>query len=293
MSKETHLAEGFPHQRLVIIPANIIQRCKALPLVKHLYITHIGSYPSAPGHYVERTHTHQVIMIYCLKGTGYIEMDHSVFRITKGTTAFIPPGTPHIYRSDEEDPWSIFWIHFTGEQAESALASLKLTARKPTVFVPDTARMRNAFEDIYACLNYHYSDAGLLAMTSGLMRLLSIIKLLYGAPQKEKQAVEDRIMDTIGFMKDHLSMSLSLDALAKQAGLSVPHYSKLFRQRTSQSPMAYFIQLKMRKACELLQETEHAVQEIARQLGYDDPFFFSRQFKKIQGVSPAQYRSQL
>ena len=54
--------------------------------------------------------------------------------------------------------------------------------------------------------------------------------------------------------------------------------------------MAYFIHLKIRKACELLDQTELTVQEIAVAIGYDDPYYFSRIFKKIQGVSPSAYR---
>ncbi len=70
----------------------------------------------------------------------------------------------------------------------------------------------------------------------------------------------------------------------------MPYYSKLFRERTSHSPIAYFIQLKICKACELLDHTDLGVREIAIELGYDDPYYFSRLFKKIQGVSPSKYR---
>ncbi|RKX40274.1 MAG: AraC family transcriptional regulator, partial [Verrucomicrobia bacterium] len=77
------------------------------------------------------------------------------------------------------------------------------------------------------------------------------------------------------------------------AGQSVSHYSKLFKYRTSQSPMACFLQLKIRKACELLDQTDQSVKAIAEGLGYDDPYYFSRLFKKIQGCSPTHYRDSI
>ena len=58
-----------------------------------------------------------------------------------------------------------------------------------------------------------------------------------------------------------------------------------------QSPMAYFIQLKISKACELLDRTQMTMAQIATELGYDDPYYFSRIFKKTQGSSPTAYRA--
>lgn len=64
----------------------------------------------------------------------------------------------------------------------------------------------------------------------------------------------------------------------------------VFKERRGQSLMNYFIRLKVQKACQLLDQTRLPMVEIAAQLGYEDPYYFSRLFKKIQGCSPAHYR---
>jgi len=285
------IREGFTNQRLVVIPANVIKRCHALPLIRYLYVTHIGSFPSASHHYVERkAGVPQAILMYCQDGKGTLQLGDSLFPVVQGHVMIIPPDTPHIYSADDQEPWSIFWIHFSGQQTTAVLKSLGIQAGHPLLFVPDVTLMRQAFEDVYACLNYHYNDAGLLAMTSELMRLLSKIKLHYSHFQKHRQAADDRIMDTIDFMQRHLDMPLNLEDLAARSGQSISYYSKLFKKRTNQSPMAYFIQLKTRRACELLDHTELSVREIAEELGYDDPYYFSRLFKKTQGCAPINYR---
>jgi len=291
---EQKIKEGFPRQRLVVVPASVHSRCHKLPMLGQLHITHIGNFPSAPHHFIERKEgVPQVILIYCLKGTGWLEMAGATFRIDKGHAVLISPDVPHIYRADGDDPWSVFWIHFDGEQVSLILESLGVTDKKPLIYVPDTEMMRQTFEDVFACLNYHYSDAGLLAMTSELMRLISRIKLNQGNPRKEMQADEDRIMESIRFMERHLDMTLTLESLASRAGQSVPHYCKLFKERIGQPPLAHFIQLKINKACELLFQTNQTVKAIAEQLGYDDPYYFSRQFKKVQGLSPSEYRESI
>ena len=289
-----HIREGFPHQRLEVLPANVLERCRALPFVGQLYVTHIGMFPTAPHHYVDRQKgIEQAILIYCLEGRGAVQLGQATFQMKQGHVVVIPANMPHSYYADTEHPWSIFWIHFNGRQSGHVLESLGVDACNPLLYVPYVEMMREAFEDIYACLNYHYSDAGLLAMSGELIRLLGKIKLHYSNPHKERQAVENRIMATIDFMEEHLDMSVSVEELAAHAGQSTTHYSRLFKHRTSLSPMAYFIQRKMRKACELLIQTDQSVKAISENLGYDDQYYFSRLFKKIQGVSPTHYRDSI
>ncbi len=289
--EELRIKEGFPRQRLIVFPSHVVKRCRHLPMVRHLFITDIGAYPLARHHYVERKQgASSAILIYCQKGAGSLQIDKTLFNIHPGQLLIIPPDTPHIYQADSADPWSILWIQFTGEQTQSLLNTLGVTVCKPLLYVPDTQLMCDAFEDVYACLNYHYSDAGLLAMTSELMRLFSKIKLHQGFAKPQRQSAENRVAATQDYMERHLDTLLTLEQMAAHSGQSVSYYSKLFKERTSQSPMAWFIQLKIRKACELLDQTELTVGEIATELGYNDPYYFSRIFKKVQGCSPAAYR---
>ena len=290
-SDETHIREGFAEQRLIVLPVNVIDRCRLLPIVRYFHATDLGIYPSARHHYVERKRgCAQAILIYCLNGSGTLQMDDQIHHVERGNLILIPPDVSHVYQADTNDPWSIFWVHFTGEQTEAMLDSLGASRQNPLLNISDSRLMREAFEDLYACLNYYYSDAGLLAMTSALIRLFSQAKLHQGSFQLQRQSAEARTMATREFMQNHLDMSLTLGELAAHSGQSIPYYSKLFKECTNQPPMAYFIHLKIRKACELLDQTELTVQEIAVAIGYDDPYYFSRIFKKIQGVSPSAYR---
>jgi AraC-like DNA-binding protein len=277
---------------LVVIPANVIRRCQRCPVVRFLYVSHIGAFPTALNHYIERKNgAAETILIYCLSGKGALRLGQNIFPIEPGHVLFIPPHTPHSYEADKKDPWSIFWMHFNGVGAVDCLTGLGVSVDRPLLYVPDVALMQRLFEDTYACLNYHYTDAGLLAMSGELLRLIGQIKLHGRSRRGPPQAACDRIMSTVAFMGKHPNMSLSLDDLAALAGQSVSYYCRLFKQRIGQAPMNYFLQLKVRKACELLDGTRLNVKEIAQELGYDDPYYFSRLFKKIQGCAPAVYRA--
>ena len=79
---EKRIKEGFPKQRLVVLPPTVVERCRSMPIVSNLYVTDIGAYASAAHHYVERQHgIAAAVLIYCLSGRGLIEIDNTIQKI--------------------------------------------------------------------------------------------------------------------------------------------------------------------------------------------------------------------
>ena len=106
----------------------------------------------------------------------------------------------------------------------------------------------------------------------------------------DKKQEADTVELSISYMQQHISELLSLDELARVVNFSTSHYSALFRKKTGFSPIEYFNHLKIQKACQFLHFTDLRVKEIADKLGIEDPYYFSRMFSRLMGVSPNQYR---
>lgn len=94
----------------------------------------------------------------------------------------------------------------------------------------------------------------------------------------------------IKFMQQNLSRTVTLDNIAQSVHLSVSFFSRKFKQETGYAPIEYFNHLRIQKACQLLHFSELRINEVASQIGIDDPFYLSRLFKQQMGVSPAKYR---
>jgi AraC-like DNA-binding protein len=92
-------------------------------------------------------------------------------------------------------------------------------------------------------------------------------------------------------MQQHLDENISLNELSKQYNYSVSRFSNLFKQKTGYAPIDYFLQMKMQKACQELDFTNQSIKLIAFNMGFDDPYYFSKRFKTIIGVSPKKYRA--
>jgi AraC-like DNA-binding protein len=102
--------------------------------------------------------------------------------------------------------------------------------------------------------------------------------------------IAERIGRSIAYMVEHLDEPLQVSTLAAQASVSPSHYFALFKRQTGTAPIDFFIRLRMNHAKQLLDSTASSVKEIAATMGYDDPFYFSRVFKSVHQVAPAEYR---
>src|SRR4051812_39712352 len=116
--------EGFQGQKAIVIPRKILaNQCVKNPIIHSLYITDIGYYPKAKYHYRERPHgADQHILIHCFEGSGNAKINKESYNITPGDFLFVPMKTPHFYCADENNPWTIYWIHFKGEASDSIIS---------------------------------------------------------------------------------------------------------------------------------------------------------------------------
>jgi len=109
-------------------------------------------------------------------------------------------------------------------------------------------------------------------------------------PTRARSEGARKIQQSIHYMMQHLNQPLQVAELAEAAHTSPSHFFVLFKRWAGLSPIDYFIRLRMRQACRLLAATSMSVKEVAAVLGYDDPFYFSRLFKSVNGTPPTGYR---
>ena len=94
-------------------------------------------------------------------------------------------------------------------------------------------------------------------------------------------------------MNENIENRLTLKELASHFGYSESYMYRLFYKETHFAPMNYFLHMKIKRACQLLRNTNMKVNQISFKLGFEDPYYFSRIFKKIVGQSPKDYRNEL
>ncbi|WP_269937815.1 AraC family transcriptional regulator [Arthrobacter sp. HY1533] len=283
------IAEGFPGQRLRVLPRPMAQQALQRPGTRALLVTDCGYFPQARAHGRVRTEPiAQAVVLLCTEGRGWCTVDGVDQAVRAGQAVVIPPGVPHAYGSDPDDPWTLWWMHLDGQELP-ALLEVGSAVGPDTVRTP--AKLFRAvalLEEVVELMERELSPATLFAASAAAWHFLAT--LADAAPPQGSHS------DVVGRAKDRLQRNLadgtSVAALAAEARLSPSHFATLFRKQVGLPVLQFQTQLRMARARELLDTTDLAVSAIAAQVGYPDAFYFSRQFRSIHGTTPLRYRSQ-
>ena len=291
------IKDGFKGERSLIMPEMILNLAKKDPVLRTLHITDIGYYPHATYHYRERTSPiDQYVLIYCVKGSGRYSVNGKPYEVKANQYFILPAMTPHAYASNNDDPWTIYWIHFRGElagyYADGAEAPVTVTSNISSRI----ADRNEIFEDIFLTLSDGYTIENLRYTTSllhfylGSLRYLPLYRKFHKKVFENEEQTLTITNAALQYMEENIERQITLQDLAEYTGYSVSHFSSLFKSNTGHSPLSYFNLLKIKKACELLDTTDMKINQISCKVGIDDSYYFSRLFTKTVGISPKKYR---
>ena len=220
----------------------------------------------------------------CLEGSAEMSCDGVTYAI-KPWTAFLLPPSMAIYGTSDGgffQNFSAHWLPIGDSEFELGSSGLGVQLRDIEVVKP--------------LINYLlrlpvYQDA------LGTQQLKQFVIALLGVFWRECHAprvgvFDARIYQQIERLRSGQDLFISVDALADELKISRMHYSRCFTQLTQVAPNRFLINLRVERACVLLRQTDWTIEMIASTIGYSDAYFFSRQFRSVQGVSPGQYRAQ-
>jgi AraC-like DNA-binding protein len=285
--------DGFEGERLISLPESVWKNAiKANPVLGQLYITHIGYFPKAAFHYRERKKgCPDNILIYCLRGKGWYHINNKRFEVGVNEFFILPATKEHMrYGADEQDPWTIYWVHFSGRDMDTFNRGFNIGLFDGPRQILTNEKGIRLWDTMYQSLQMGFGKDNLSNANLCLYHFIATFLFPEKPANEKEQDNKDRINDTIAFMQQQLHATLTVQDLAAKNELSPSHFSSLFRKATGMSPLDYFIHLKLQKACLLLYSTDMKIKNVALAIGYEDPYHFSRLFKKSMHVSPEQYR---
>lgn len=285
--------DGFTGEKYIAIPETALKLAiRANPFMEQLYLTYIGYFPKAAFHYRERPEgCKDNILIYCIRGRGWFVLNGERFEVGPNEFILVPATREAMsYGADEQDPWTIYWIHFCGKDLDTFNTGFGVSLYDGAKQILENEKGLQLWACMHQQLELGYSSENLNHANLHLYPFLATFFYPEKHVDHKIQDEKDMIKETIIFFKENLHKKLTVEQMAIRHRLSVSHFSSLFRKATGMSPLDYFIHLKIRKACVLLSGSSQKVKDIAHTIGYEDAFHFSRLFKKNIQVSPHQYR---
>ena len=278
---------------MTYIPAFVNERVLEDPRIQDLYITHIGHFPKAVGHYRNRpTGCKQYILFYCTAGEGWIETGIKRYQVTQNQLFIVASNMSCRYGASDKNPWTNYWIHFTGKNAESYSPPTNQIIDIPKGNHDRIDERITLFEEILQNVEDHFNFEKILYANICLKHFLASIKFLSVYRSLKKDVSFTKSGEAVSFMKANLYRKITLKNIAEACNCSEANLSRLFRKTFKSAPIDYFIHLKMQEACKILLHSKLRIKEVSQKLGYDDPYYFSRIFTKHIGLSPVNYRKE-
>lgn len=249
------------------------------------YLTGIGV--SDPEAHVVREKglvSHQ--FLFTSSGTGALYVDGKEYRQEKCSVFYLAPGKPHEYHPLNEN-WETNWLVFRGKHSDELMRNIGFNGFAFAALC-EASRCEKIFRRIYSAaedpvnggenasvLVYEY----ILAMREAIL-----------FPAKENSVKSDIVGEALMYIDRNYMRDIAVETLAALSGITVQHFCRVFKTETLMRPLEYLARQRISEAKALLSNTALEIGEIGKIVGYPDRNYFSIVFRRLEGVSPREYR---
>lgn len=276
---------------LIIVMDNPIIRPQTLPtmLDRELQLLRSGHFRDFRTHHMRRHRSMDYLIFWVLGGRGWVSSEGRRVEVGPGGLITLLKGRPQEYGADPRDPWELVWVHFVGRLAPVFVKRIRSHGGMLQELGMDD-ELRDRWMDLVI---FHAAKApGFEVKTNtSLYALLGLI--IHKLEWKSKRVASRMPFDVHGlqaYIHDHMAGRITLEEMARHAGLSVPHFCRVFRRLFLVSPLQYVLQKRVTQACSMIAESSMPLKQVGQAVGIEDPYYFSRMFRKIMGISPSAWR---
>jgi len=232
-------------------------------------------------------------LLYIVSGKAHFHFDGKEQIVTAGHMVLYRPKEPQKYEYYGEDQTEVYWVHFTGGNVTNILRSYGLTDDKKVFYCGSDLNYQNLFRTMINELQMCKENfAEMLEMH--LRQIFIMLQRYFANTLKTNNIhVVEEIDKATTYFNEHYNEEISIDEYAQNNHVSVSWFIRNFKQCTGSTPMQYILSKRIYNAEILLQDSAYNITEIAQIVGYDNPLYFSRIFKKVKGLSPSEYRNSI
>jgi len=229
--------------------------------------------------------------ILCLAGQGWVQVAGKRHPVGPDELLWVNCHHPHAYGAASKQPWELYWIRVEGRPLDRVASLLEIRSQ-PVIRNFNTRAASLEFERIFHHMTgTRPSEAALVNAA-----VTAIIALAFEARLSDTDEIRPElpmpVQKALEKMRLYFHTAIRVSDLAALSGMSESHFSRLFKSCIGTSPIDWLRRERINQAKHRLIESEDPIKEIARQVGYSDQFFFSKDFKKMTLLTPTQFRVQ-
>lgn len=228
-------------------------------------------------------------LLYVAAGKAHFFFRGKEEIVTAGHMVLYRPKEVQRYVYYGADQTEVYWVHFTGRDVKQILKSHGFPAKENVFYTGTSPEYQRIFREMIQELQLckpHYEE--MLKML--LRQIFVMVSREYATETKLNSYAQIEAEHATHYFMEHYSEDINIEAYAAEKGMSACWFIRTFKQYNKITPMQYVLTIRIANAKSLLETTSYNVTEIAEIVGYDNPLYFSRLFKKQTGMSPSEYR---
>lgn len=256
-----------------------------------LHLQEIGSLTALKPHTSRRANLSSYLFFFVESGTGTLTYTGRDYALSPGDCVFIDCKTAYAHSTDEK-LWSLKWHHFHGPSMANIYAKYIERGGQPA-FRPTESnleKMESCWQRLWETANSsdYIRD---MKINEGLNTLLTLIMRESWNPTKRREGRKRQsCMDVKSYLDEHYAEKLTLEDLAGRFYMDKYYLAKCFKEEYGVTINQYLLQVRITKAKQMLRFTDEKIEVIGQECGIGEAAYFSRMFKKIEGISPSEYR---
>lgn len=211
--------------------------------------------------------------------------------VKAGNIVVFRPKELQKYEFYAKDKTVVFWIHFTGSDAKKLLRKYGFADNEHVFHVGTSMEYERIFKKIISELQKTQNN-----YEEMLQILLRYLLIAFNREMTKEHILKNEYLDNqmeqaSEYFTENYNLEISIEDYASSKGMSVSWFIRSFKKYTGQTPVQYLTSIRMANAQALLETTSYSVNEIGRIVGYANPLYFSRMFRKQKGCSPSEFRT--
>lgn len=274
--------ESVNTERLIYTPSSFARQSL-------FHLQEIGVLQALKPHTSKREDLTSLLFFCVIAGNGTLIYEDTAYALSTGDCVFIDCRHPYLHTCGN-DLWTLKWIHFHGPSCDGVYEKYKERGGLATFHTEHPEKYLRLWTDLFAIAasNDHVRD---MRINEHLSALLTQLMIESWHPSRQKSGVKQNSVTAVeNYLRENYKKRIVLEELADEFFINKYYLSRSFKKQYGISLWTYLLQLRITEAKTQLRFTDKAIAQIALDCGFEELNYFSRTFRKIEGISPSEYR---
>ena len=254
-----------------------------------LSLQETGTLNALKPHTSSRSNLDSYLYFMVMSGRGRLIYDSVEYELKAGDSIFLNCMLPYAHTT-ERDLWSLTWCHFNGPQMSYIYEKYKARGGRAVFRSQKTDNYQKILDELkgVATSDSHVRDMEINALLAQLLVLL--MEDSWNPESEVIQGKRMHVMDVREYIDRHYALDITLEELASKFFINKTYLSEMFKEQYGIALKDYLVSVRITEAKRLLRFTTKTTEEIANMVGINSAAYFSRAFKRVEGVTPTEYR---